>query len=301
MPIAFIEKPIALSAPWRIAVFIVAVFAANALVVVFGFALVSVTPVVQWARAARIPLAPLASVVAAIVATWAAGRIGDRDAPGVWRRIGLGGEAWRPAPVAWSGGVAVLALVVPTGVLLLAGAVRFESAAATDSWLAAAWTALALMVPAAATEELLFRGYLYTACRDLMGPARTIIATSVVFGLLHIFNAGATVASIAAVTVAGVFLGVVRLATGSLVAAFAAHLAFNLTQAVVLHAPVSGLAAQTPGYRMVPLGPDWLTGGNWGPEGGAAVMGALLAATFLVGRRAPRSAVSLPIPPAAAP
>lgn len=301
MPTEFIQKPTPLTAPWRIAVFVLAVVAANVLVGMFGFALISVTPIVQWARAARIPLAPLAGVAAAILATWAAGRIGDRDAQGVWRRIGLAPDAWRPKPVVRATIVAVLALLVPAGILLVAGAVQFESAAATDSWPTVAWTVLALMAPAAAAEELLFRGYLFTACRDLMGGKRTIIATSLVFGLLHIFNAAPTVLSLTAVAVAGVFLGVVRLVTGSLVAAFAAHLAFNLTQAVVLHAPVSGLAIQTPGYRLVSLGPAWLTGGEWGPEGGAAVMVTLLAATFLVGRRAARSAASSPTPPAKAP
>jgi hypothetical protein len=38
--------------------------------------------------------------------------------------------------------------------------------------------------------------------------------------------------------------------------------------AAVLHVPVSGLPFATPGYRAVITGPDWLTGGSWGPEGG---------------------------------
>jgi hypothetical protein len=69
----------------------------------------------------------------------------------------------------------------------------------------------------------------------------------------------------------------VREHTGSLPAAWGAHLAWNWIMAAVLHVPVSGLPFDTPGYRAVLQGPAWLTGGGWGPEGGAValvVMGA---------------------------
>jgi hypothetical protein len=64
-------------------------------------------------------------------------------------------------------------------------------------------------------------------------------------------------------------------------------LAWNLVQAVVLHAPVSGLPLPTPGYRLVDNGPGWLTGGPWGPEGGLAAAGGMLVATFLLVRYQP--------------
>ena len=38
--------------------------------------------------------------------------------------------------------------------------------------------------------------------------------------------------------------------------------------AVVFHAAVSGFPLEAPGYRYVDAGPDWATGGEWGPEGG---------------------------------
>ncbi|HVT40817.1 MAG TPA: hypothetical protein VHE78_17390, partial [Gemmatimonadaceae bacterium] len=78
------------------------------------------------------------------------------------------------------------------------------------------------------------------------------------------------------------FLASVRLATGSLYAAFVAHLAWNFVQGAVLHAPVSGLALPAPGYRAVDAGPAWLTGGAWGPEGGLAAAAGMLGATFLL-------------------
>ncbi|MBV9879811.1 MAG: hypothetical protein JO180_04905, partial [Gemmatirosa sp.] len=43
----------------------------------------------------------------------------------------------------------------------------------------------------------------------------------------------------------------------------------------------------TPGYRTVDAGPDWLTGGPWGPEGGLAAGAGMLAALALLVRGRP--------------
>jgi hypothetical protein len=48
------------------------------------------------------------------------------------------------------------------------------------------------------------------------------------------------------------------------------HFAWNWVMAAWLHTSVSGIAIIAPDYRVVDAGPDWLTGGAWGPEGGLA-------------------------------
>jgi membrane protease YdiL (CAAX protease family) len=134
------------------------------------------------------------------------------------------------------------------------------------------------------------RGYPFLVLREAAGPGLAVALTSVVFGVLHLQNPGATVASVAVVTLAGVFLAGVLLATGSLWAAFTAHLAWNWTMSGLLHAAVSGLPFATPDYRVVDAGPDWLTGGAWGPEGGAGAAGGMLLALIYLRRRAQRGA-----------
>jgi membrane protease YdiL (CAAX protease family) len=120
----------------------------------------------------------------------------------------------------------------------------------------------------------------------MAGWKLALIVTSVVFGLLHAGNRGATAESILSVIVAGFFLGVVFLATRSLYAAGAAHFAWNWTMAALLHTPVSGLAMPSPDYRTVDAGPDWLTGGTWGPESGIASVATMFIVVFyLYGRR----------------
>jgi hypothetical protein len=85
---------------------------------------------------------------------------------------------------------------------------------------------------------------------------------------------------------AGIFLGGVVLVTRSLYAAWMAHFSWNWTMAVLLHIPVSGLATETPDYRTLDAGPDWATGGAWGPEGGVgAALGILGGIGYLFVRR----------------
>ena len=130
------------------------------------------------------------------------------------------------------------------------------------------------------------RGYAFDALRRQWGAWAAIVVTSVVFGALHLANPGATARSIGLVTLAGVFLGVMVLTTGSVWAAWMAHLAWNWTMAVLLHASVSGLPFATPDYVLVDAGPDLATGGVWGPEGGAgAAAGMLGGLGYLIVRR----------------
>jgi hypothetical protein len=78
----------------------------------------------------------------------------------------------------------------------------------------------------------------------------------------------------------------VRVVYDSLYAAWAAHTAWNWVMAVPLHAPVSGLRFEAPDYRTVSAGPEWITGGAWGPEGGfAAVLGMMAGLAYLYTRR----------------
>jgi uncharacterized protein len=81
---------------------------------------------------------------------------------------------------------------------------------------------------------------------------------------------------------AGVFLAAVLLATRSLYAAWMAHFAWNWVMAVPLHANVSGLTLAQPDYQVVDAGPDWATGGAWGPEGGAIAAAAIIAVLVML-------------------
>lgn len=279
----FVTADGALRAPWRIALFFGATFVAGALVSAFGLALPERTPFVALARAWRVPLDQIGALLALLAGTWIALRVDGRGVAD-WSRVGLARAAWGVRPSALGVVVGGLAILVPCALLLAMRRFTFDAQPAAATWVSTAGAALVLLVPAALVEELALRGYLLTALRDAWGARAAVAATSVCFGLLHLFNPHPTVLSTATVALAGVFLATVRLATGSLVAAWMAHLAWNFAQAAVLHAPVSGLAVGSPGYRLADHGPWWLTGGSWGPEGGLAAAAGMLVATFLVVR-----------------
>ena len=205
---------------------------------------------------------------------------------GHWDFVGLQRAGLTPSALLRAGLLGVLTIGLPSVLLLSAGELRVEAGDATGlaPW-KSALPLLAVLVPAALWEELALRGYLFAVLRERFDARGALVVTSAIFGALHLPNAGATALSTAAVALAGVFLGLVRLSTGSLYAAWAAHLAWNLTLSFALRTPVSGIDLTMRGYHVVDAGPDWLTGGAWGPEGGVAAMLGMIVASWYMVRR----------------
>jgi CAAX protease family protein len=204
--------------------------------------------------------------------------------PRGWSYVGLGREALRPSAIALGALFGATAIAVPSLVLLGLGWLRMVPGAEGDS-LGAALRSLVVLVPASLWEELLLRGFFFAMLREVWGTGRAIVVTSILFGVLHFRNAGVSAESVVLVTLAGVFLGMMLVATRSLYAAWAAHLAWNFTMAGVLHASVSGIGFAMPNYQLTDAGPDWATGGVWGPEGGVFAGLSLVVAVFVLNRR----------------
>jgi uncharacterized protein len=204
--------------------------------------------------------------------------------PRGWSFVGLGPSALRPSWIVLGALLGALGIAVPVLALL---AMRWLAIVPSEpgSSLGAAAATLLVLAPAAFWEELFVRGYAYATLRERWGPMAAILVTSQVFGWMHLLNDGATIRAVIAVIIAGVFLGLVREATKSLYAAWAAHLAWNAILVVVLHATVSGITMAAPDYRLVDQGPDWATGGAWGPEGGwFAVIGLVAVICYVIWR-----------------
>ena len=198
-----------------------------------------------------------------------------------WDDVGLARRAVRPRSIfeGWCLGGAAIGFAC--GLLLAIGWLRIVPGPPGSSLAVAASLTLMLGV-AALAEEVIARGYLLTVLRDGLGDWAAIATTSLLFGAAHLFNAGVTAESFAIVTLAGVFLAAIRIAFRSVYAAWAAHLAWNWVLAVAFHASVSGIEFDAPDYRTVSRGPEWITGGAWGPEGGvAAALGMLAVLAYL--------------------
>jgi membrane protease YdiL (CAAX protease family) len=182
-------------------------------------------------------------------------------------------------------GAAALALSV--GMIVAAGAMKLEGSTERPVPLLGALAfSIVFFLAAAATEELVFRGFAFQAITYDVGAAAALCGTSFFFGLLHLFNPHPTWFSTINTMLAGFWLGTAYLLTRSLWLATALHYSWNFMQAFVFGLPVSGITTLSGiGWlRGTPGPPRWLSGLEYGPEGGLAVTIALTASTLLIWR-----------------
>jgi hypothetical protein len=249
-------------------------------------AVLMLSPPLTWlaARAGqRLRVDYYGQLAGVLAATWIILRAVDHRP---WSDVDLGEAAARPPLFAAGWLIGTAAIVVTCAVLYFTGLLRFVPTMADGGWTGAAVRVTLVLLPAALAEELASRGYLLTVLRERIGTRAAIAVTSVGFGLLHLSNPGWTLVSLSVVVLAGVFLAVVRVALGSIYAAWMAHLAWNWVMAVPLHAYVSGQRLEAPGYRAIAGGPVWLSGGRWGPEGGlVAALGMSVVLAYFYARR----------------
>ncbi len=268
-----------LRSPWRILIFLAATYCSGLVASTF------LGPVVAWlygVSGLRVTSDGWVIVAALLGGHVIAVRYVDHRP---WSDVWLDRNAARPALLARGFLIGGLAIAIPIVLLLSVGWLRILPSV-DASLLKAGARVTMLLLPAALYEELATRGYIFAALRDAIGWRSALLAMSVIFGLLHLRNPGASVESVALVILAGVFLGVVVIGTKSLYAAWMAHFAWNWTMAVLFHTAVSGMPLESPDYRTVDAGPDWITGGSWGPEGGAAGgLGMLGGLAYLYARR----------------
>ncbi len=142
---------------------------------------------------------------------------------GVLFTSGLGLTPRMPIHAAMGLGLALVSLASIAGVALLMGATFTEG---TTQVSALAIVALAMQ---SAGEEFVFRGTLFESIRERFGVLPAIVLTSVLFGLLHALNPGASVIAIANVILAGALMGTMVARSGSLWMAVLFHAGWNLS------------------------------------------------------------------------
>ncbi|MFQ5817851.1 MAG: lysostaphin resistance A-like protein [Terriglobia bacterium] len=177
-----------------------------------------------------------------------------------------------------AGGFLLISLVV--GVQWWLGGVEFVRLAASGSVLlgAAVWN-FVMLLPAAAGEELLFRGYPFQRLVDAWGGWPATLAFAALFGALHLGNPSSTALSTLNTSLMGVLLALAYLKTRGLWLPIGLHFAWNYALGFLYSLPVSGI--QLAGLWQVEVtGPRWLTGGAYGPEG--SLVSTLIALTGIV-------------------
>jgi len=275
-----------LRAPWRISLWVVlAGFVGGVLALFFGAV---PTPADPTGLAATVyALAELGWLYAALgVAGIGIGYLLDRRTLSDYG-LGLDSQWWRDAGfgVALGFGLpsAVLVAQVAVGWTTITGVLPAPADGMFGLGSTGAVVGLALLVPffvvQASVEELLVRGYLLTnlaegAAGAIGNAASTVAATMLtgaLFGVLHWTNPSATALSVANITLYGVLLGACYVLTGRLGIACGFHVAWNYTLSL-WDFPVSGLETGVALLGTRSTGPELVTGGSFGPEGGLVAL-----------------------------
>jgi membrane protease YdiL (CAAX protease family) len=158
------------------------------------------------------------------------------------------------------------------------------------------WAMVAMAVMSGTFEEILFRGVMLRQFERLVGTWLALGITAMLFGAVHLANPGASLfAGFAIAIEAGILLGAAYLVTRRLWLAIGLHAGWNFTQGWVFSVPVSGGEAPLGLLVTRRVGPDWLTGGDFGLEASAvAMVVATLAGLLLLRRAALRGEVRPP-------
>ncbi len=153
---------------------------------------------------------------------------------------------------------------------------------------------VALIGIAAILEELTYRCLLFRLLERASGTTVALVVQAVVFALQHLENVAQggisdVVTMLIAVTVTGLLWAAVFVLTRNLWVVAAHHAAWNFT-ILLAGVPLSGIEDWR---TLAPLesrlaGPDWLTGGMFGPESSWLVIASTTVAVVLLLRAARR-------------
>jgi hypothetical protein len=143
---------------------------------------------------------------------------------------------------------------------------------------------LAVYVPAAVHEELLFRGYGFQKLYAWR-PGFALWLVALFFAALHLGNPSLSWIGIANIFLGGLLLGLAYARYGRLWLPIGLHLAWNLMSGPILGHEVSGYESLSTVLVELGGGPEWLTGGEFGIEGSIWMTVAELAGIAILARR----------------
>ena len=143
---------------------------------------------------------------------------------------------------------------------------------------------LTIAFTAAVIEEILVRGILFRIMEEKLGSYAALIISAIIFGALHLANEHSTLLSALCIAIeAGLLLGAAFIYTRNLWFPIAIHFAWNFMQSGIFGAITSGNSKTNSLLVSKIQGSEFITGGEFGPEGSVqAVIFCSLAAFILL-------------------
>ena len=125
----------------------------------------------------------------------------------------------------------------------------------------------AIMFTVAIIEEILVRGIIFRILEEKLGSYISLTISSVLFGVFHLANPNGTLISVICIITAGFLFGAAFIYSRSLWLPIAIHFAWNFTQSGIFGAITSGNEKTNNLLESKIQGPEYITGGEFGPEG----------------------------------
>jgi membrane protease YdiL (CAAX protease family) len=177
---------------------------------------------------------------------------------GWWRDLGLG----------WLIGIAMIILVSVLQLITRQEAFYWDHLDVTGALTAIGQGAL-LYLTAAFFEELIMRGFPFQALLRDYQTWVAVVIMSLIFAAFHNANPSFSWLAFVNTFIAGIWLSIAYLKTRSLWLATGLHTGWNFAMGVLFKYPVSGTDRPTDALvGVIVRGNHWLTGGDYGPEGG---------------------------------
>lgn len=198
------------------------------------------------------------------------------------RRLRSIGLEWTGALKKYGRGalIGLLMFVAAIGLAALPGYIAVDRVSVQAQGVAALGGVLLVMfgwVVQGAAEEAIARGWVLPTIGGRYHPFAGILISSVIFTAFHSFNPNLSPIAILNLFLFGLFTALYALTEGGLWGVFSLHSVWNWAQGNLFGFEVSGMAA--PGgtlFNLRETGPDVITGGSFGPEGGLAVTAVLV-------------------------
>ncbi len=192
-----------------------------------------------------------------------------------WSTVGLDRRAGWMAELAAGIGLGAALMAAITALEIGTGWYRFDGTVPAVAAVRDLGFGLVVYAAVAFGEELVTRGYVLQRLAEGWGRGWATVLSSLIFGLLHIGNPGSGPIPILGIFMAGLMLAQAYWSSGRLWLPIGLHWAWNYFQGPVFGFPVSGTGASGL-LRLVPVGPEPLTGGSFGPEASLIGAGACL-------------------------
>jgi hypothetical protein len=172
------------------------------------------------------------------------------------------------------------------GLQWIAGLVEIQYGALEGSltevlWAPSLGVGFIVIACAASAEELLFRGYGLQQLMRATRPWAAVVVSSLLFGVVHATNPNSSRVAVLNTALFGILFGLVLVRHRSLWIPTGMHFGWNFSLAC-MGANLSGLTIRLTGMEIVPVGPAFWSGAEYGPEGSLLATLAVVGAAVLL-------------------